>query len=165
MKKTLLLGLLLFVSQFSQAQAFSGNGDEKFQVGGNFQNRGTGITASMDFGVAENLSYGFVATYLLNTERINGIKANFEDRADVKVRINANIGNILGLGDAVDFYPGLHLGTRNFGGHLGFRYFFSEGFGLYSEASTPLAKYKNNPVGFDHLNNQFVFNFGAVFNF
>lgn len=165
MKKTLFLGLFLFISQLSQAQAFEGSGDFKFQVGGNFQHRGTGITTTMDFGVAENFSYGFVATYLLNTNDINGQSADFVDRADIKARINANIGNVIGLGDNIDVYPGLNLGTRNFGAHIGARYFFSDGFGLYSEASAPLARYKNDVVGFDHLNNQFVFNIGAVFNF
>jgi hypothetical protein len=64
----------------------------------------------------------------------------------------------------MDVYPGLDLGLLNFGAHLGFRYFFTEGFGLYSEAGIPLAKYDTTPSGFDYLNNQFVFNIGASFN-
>ena len=39
----------------------------------------------------------------------------------------------------MDLYPGLHLGTRNFGGHLGFRYFFTDGFGVYAETAVPIA--------------------------
>jgi len=68
------------------------------------------------------------------------------------------------LDPKMDVYPGLDLGLKNFGAHLGFRYFFTEGFGLFGEAGVPIAKYDKNVNGFDHLNNQFVFNIGASFN-
>jgi hypothetical protein len=32
----------------------------------------------------------------------------------------------------------LDLGLHNFGAHLGFRYFFTEGFGLFGEAGVPI---------------------------
>lgn len=156
--------LLVLSASFANAQAFKGKGDIKFQVGANLQKWGTGITASTDFGIGENMSYGFVASYLLNTTIVDDVKAKFEDRADIKVRFNANLGNVLKLGENVDVYPGLDLGTRNFGAHIGARYFFTNGFGVYTEAGIPLAKYKTNPSGFDYLNNQFVINLGASFN-
>jgi hypothetical protein len=34
----------------------------------------------------------------------------------------------------------LNLGLHNFGAHLGFRYFFTDGFGLFG-AGVPIAKY------------------------
>jgi hypothetical protein len=34
----------------------------------------------------------------------------------------------------MDIYPGLDLGLKNFGAHLGF-YFFTEGFGLFERRS------------------------------
>jgi hypothetical protein len=40
----------------------------------------------------------------------------------------------------MDLYPGLDLGLKNLGAHLGFRYFFSDGFGLFAEAGVPIAK-------------------------
>jgi len=163
MKKIIML-LLVLSASFANAQAFKGKGDIKFQVGANLQKWGTGITASTDFGLGENMSYGFVASYLLNTTIVDDVKAKFEDRADIKVRFNANLGNVLKLGDNVDVYPGLDLGTRNFGAHIGARYFFTNGFGVYTEAGVPLAKYKTNPSGFDYLNNQFVVTLGASFN-
>jgi hypothetical protein len=58
----------------------------------------------------------------------------------------------------------LNLGIRNFGAHLGVRYFFSEGFGVYTEAGIPIARYDSNIQGFEELNNQFVFQIGASFN-
>ena len=135
------------------------------QIGLNAQDGGTGMTATADFGLGANLSYGFSATYLLSADRILGKKANFGDRADVKARLNANLGNVFKLGEEMDIYPGLDLGLRNFGAHLGFRYFFTDGFGLYTEAGVPLARYDKNPHGFDYYNNQFVYQIGASFNF
>jgi hypothetical protein len=130
----------------------------------NIQDHGTGINVSADFGIGENMSYGFVVSYLLSVDEVAGDKPNFDDRADVKVRFNANLGDVFKLDKAMDIYPGLNLGTRNFGAHLGFRYFFTDGFGLYSEAGFPLAKYDSNVQGFEEYNNQFVFQIGASFN-
>jgi len=61
----------------------------------------------------------------------------------------------------MDVYPGLDLGLKNFGAHLGFRYFFTQGFGVYTEAGLPIAKYDTNAIDY---NNQFTFNIGASFN-
>ena len=163
MKKIITLSLLLSFG-FINAQAFKGKGDIKAQVGANIQDGGTGIQLSTDFGIGENMSYGFTASYLLSVEEILGVKPEFGDRIDVKALFNANLGNVIGLDKKMDVYPGLDLGLRNFGAHLGFRYFFSEGFGLYTEAGIPIAKYDTNITGFDNYNNQFTVNIGASFN-
>lgn len=163
MKKISTIVAVVMVT-LTNAQAYKGKGDIKAQVGLNAQNHGTGINVSADFGIGENMSYGFVASYLLSVDEVAGVKPKFEHRADVKVRFNANLGNVFKLDKAMDIYPGLNLGTRNFGAHLGFRYFFTDGFGLYSEAGIPLAKYDSNVQGFEEYNNQFVFQIGASFN-
>ncbi len=162
MKKIIILSFIL-ISSFANAQAYKGKGDVKFQVGPNIQKWGSGISASTDFGIGENMSFGFVASYLLNTTDIYGTP-KFDDRVDAKARFNANLGNVLKISNKADIYPGLDLGLRNFGAHLGARYFFTNGFGLYTEAGIPIAKYKTNPNGYDYLNNQFVFTIGASFN-
>lgn len=163
MKKITTLIIVLFAFT-ANAQVFKGKGDVKFQIGANMQKSGTGINVTTDFGIGENMSYGLAATYLLNAENIAGVKPDFLDRADLKVRFNANLGNVINVSDALDVYPGLSLGLRNFGGHVGARYFFTDGFGVYSEAGFPIASYKTNLVGFDKYNNQFTFNIGASFN-
>ena len=61
----------------------------------------------------------------------------------------------------MDIYPGLDISTKNFGGHVGFRYFFTDGFGLFTEGVFPIAKYDTESTGF---NNQFTLNLGASFN-
>ena len=163
MKKIFTIVAIAIVSLVN-AQAYQGKGDTKAQVGLNAQNHGTGINVSADFGIGENMTYGFVASYLLSVDDIDGEKPRFEDRADVKVRFNANLGNVFRLDKKMDIYPGLSLGTRNFGGHVGFRYFFTEGFGLYTEAGVPLASYDSDIKKSEVLNNQFVFQIGACFN-
>ncbi len=162
--KRIITVIALAAVSLVNAQAYKGKGDIKGQVGWNIQDHGNGINLSADFGIGENMSYGFVASYLLSVEKPGGIKPDFDDRADFKVRFNANLGNVMGLDKRMDVYPGLNLGTRNFGAHLGFRYFFTEGFGLFAEGGIPLAKYDSNVEGFEKYNNQFVFNIGASFN-
>ena len=164
MKKSITVLVLLAVG-LMHAQAFKGKGDVKFDVGANFQNGGSGIRVSADFGLGENMSYGFATSYLLSVSNDDlGNKPEFDDRIDAKVRFNANLGNVFQLDKKMDLYPGLDLGLRNFGAHLGMRYFFTEGFGIFTEAGIPIASYKTDAIGFDKLNNQFTFNIGASFN-
>lgn len=174
MKKLLVIAAILTVS-FANAQAFSGKGDQKFQVGANFQSDATGLNVSYDLGLGENISIGFSSSYALGLSstlqdgvKTDGVtvvsKANFEDRFDIKARFNANIGNVLKIDENFDLYPGLSFSLKNFGGHLGARYFFTSGFGLYTEAQFPIAKYKEKLTPAEELNNQFSVNLGAVFN-
>jgi hypothetical protein len=164
MKRTITLLLLSFVGIIN-GQAFKGNGDIKGQVGLNVQDGGTGLFLSTDFGVGTNISLGLTANYLLSVyENTLGEIPDFGNRVDIKARFNANIGDVLKMDPKMDFYPGLDIGLHNLGGHVGFRYFFTDGFGIFGEAGTPIAKYDKTTTGFDRLNNQFVFNIGASFN-
>lgn len=172
MKKITVFLFLVAVSMMN-AQAYKGKGDIKGQVGALVQSGATGISVSADFGLGENMSYGFVSSYLLSAKdeiyitdgtNIDLSKPKFQDRVDLKARFNANIGSVIGLDDKMDVYPGLNLGLRNFGAHVGFRYFFTNGFGLFSEAGFPIAKYDKNVDSFEYYNNQFTVTFGASFN-
>lgn len=171
MKKVITL-LFLVSFGFTQAQeAFKGKGDVKVNVGANIQDGGSGIQGSVDFGLGENFSFGFVANYLLGVDDYtfyNGSLSNtrtpdFSDRFDAKARINANLSSVIGVKE-LDVYPGLSLGLHNFGGHVGGRYFFTDGFGVFTEIGFPIAKYGSNNGVFDHLNNQTTFSLGASFN-
>lgn len=161
---------LLFI-QLTFAQAFSGKGDVKFQVGANIQNNGTGIMGSLDFGVGENISLGLASSYLLGIDKITNEDGNeepfakFEDRFDLRARFNANIGNVLKIDKGFDLYPGLYMSLKNFGGHLGARYFFTSGFGIFTEFSVPFAKYNTGTLTqAEKLHNQFSVNLGTSFN-
>lgn len=160
MKKTI---TFLFLISFSMinAQAFKGKGDKKFNIGAAFQDDGVGIEASFDYGLGENASIGFATSYILGISSDTKYSDDFDDRIDARIRFSANLGSVLKLNPKMDIYPGLDLSLKNFGGHVGFRYFFSDGFGLFSEAVFPIAKYDTNAAGY---NNQFTLNLGASFN-
>lgn len=162
--KNVIVGVItLFSVALVSAQAFDGRGDSKFQVGANFQENGTGIVLTYDQGLGQNFSLGLATGYVLGVNE--DINANFGDRINVVARFNANIGSVLNIGDAIDIYPGLNLSLKQFGGHLGGRYFFSDGFGIFTEFSVPFAKYDNGILtDAQQLNNQFIVALGAVFN-
>jgi len=163
MKKIITIAFLLSVS-LTNAQAYKGNGDNKLSVSGNLQDGGTGIQFTYDKGVSSNISMGLVGSYLIsvNENLINSPK--FKDKIDLKARFNANLCDVIGI-EKLDVYPGLNIGLRNFGGHVGARYFFTDGFGVFTEGSFPITKYdKTTDVSkYQNLNNQFTFNIGAVF--
>ncbi|MGB5437351.1 MAG: DUF6646 family protein [Maribacter sp.] len=163
MKKVFVVLTMLLGVSFVNAQAYEGKDDSKFQIGANFQENGTGIVVTYDYGLGENFSIGATSSYVLGVEE--SIDASFDNRFDLKARFNANLGSVMQLPSNVDVYPGLNLGLKNFGGHLGTRYFFSDGFGLFAEVSVPFAKYKTDDLTLaEELHNQFVFSLGATFN-
>ena len=159
-----ILSILAFLSViFVHAQAFSGKGDSKLQVGANLQENATGLNLSYDYGLGDNISIGLSGTYSLGVNK--DIDAETGDRFDLRARFNANIGNVLKMGDNFDVYPGLSFGLKNFGAHLGARYFFTSGFGIYAEMNTPISKYNTDDLTpAEEIHNQFTVNLGAVFN-
>jgi hypothetical protein len=162
MQKLLFVIAILSVSLVN-SQAFTGSGDNKFQIGVNLQDHATGVNASYDFGVGENMSLGFSSSYALGVDNL--INADFIDRVDIKARFNANLGNVINIDENFDIYPGLNFSLKNFGGHLGMRYFFTSGFGVYTEFNVPLAKYDTGTLSpANKLHNQFTANIGASFN-
>lgn len=161
-------GLTNAQEDFSGNDAFSGRGDVRLNLGANLQKGGTGIMTSLDYGLGQSFSLGAQAGYMLGVKTyiVNGVeeKAGPEHRFDVKLRANAHLGDVIGLPENFDIYPGLNLGLKNFGGHAGVRYFFDKGFGVFAETQFPIAKYNvkgNTPER--HLNNQFAFLIGASF--
>lgn len=171
---------VVFLLTFSTiyAQAYQGKGDTKFQVGANFQSEGTGIMSTLDYGIGENISLGVKGIYLLGVEDYGDLAGEnplgienpeFGDRFDIRVRFNAHLGNVINIDENFDLYPGLDLGLKNFGGHLGARYFFTDGFGIFTELNVPFAKYtadedfEVSEFPRQQLNNQFNISFGASF--
>ena len=162
MKKLIFL-VSLFCILSVNAQVFQGKNDNKFQVGVNFQDYATGINVSYDFGLGENMSIGISSSYAIGVD--NTINASFGDRIDIKGRFNANLGNVVNIDDNFDIYPGLDISLKNFGGHLGARYFFTDGFGIYTELNVPIAKYNTDVLTpAEKLHNQFTINVGTCFN-
>ena len=169
--KVFVTAVALLCFQFAFAQAYSGKGDVKFQIGANIQNNGTGIMGSLDFGLGENISLGVASVYLLGIDKITNEDgdeepfAKFEDRFDFRARFNANLGNVINVDENFDVYPGLYVSLKNFGGHLGARYFFTSGFGVFTEVSVPISKYNTDTLTrAEELHNQVAVNLGVSFN-
>jgi len=162
MKNLLSLVMTLTAITTALSQAYNGSGDLKFQIGINAQSNGTGITTTLDYGIGENFSIGAVGSYLLGVNEL--INTPFVDKFDFKARVNANLGNVIQLGDNIDVYPGLNFSLKNFGGHVGARYFFTEGFGVFAEFYAPLGKYKKELTPSEEFHNQPSINLGASFN-
>ena len=156
--------LVCMSTSIVSAQAYDGSGDQKFQVGANLQDKGTGMRLSYDMGLGEQISIGLSSSYLFGVEELLNI--GFVDRFDAKARANLHLGSMLGIGDNFDMYPGLNLSLKNFGFHAGARYFFSDGIGVYAVVEHPIARYKSkgrSPA--EELHNQMVINFGLSLNF
>jgi hypothetical protein len=133
-------------------------------VGLNIQDERIGVFLSSDCGIGKNMSLGLTANYLLAVNKDGlGNSPDFGQRVDLKALFNTNLGSIMKLAPNIAVYPRLNLGLHNFGDHLGFRYFFTDGFGLFKKAGVPIAKYDKNTTGFDRLNNPFILNIGASF--
>ena len=159
MKKIFTIVLLSAIC-IANAQAFKGKGDTKLNLGMTIQNGGTGVLAAADFGLGENFSIGILGSYLLGGSQIGDVAADY--RFDAKARFSANLGSVLNMSPKFDVYPGLNLGLKNFGGHLGARYFFSDGFGIFTEFSAPFAKYDKDAAS--KYNNGASFSVGVSFN-
>jgi hypothetical protein len=161
--KYLFTACFLVASFIVNAQAYTGKGDEKLQIGADFQDGATGIQFSYDYGIGANISLGLVGNYAMGIDE--DLNVNFDQRTALRLRLNANIGDVINLTPKLDVYPGLSFSTKNFGGHIGTRYFFTDGFGVFTEAAFPFSKYKTedlNPA--EQLYNQFNFSIGASFN-
>ncbi|MEM6516863.1 MAG: DUF6646 family protein [Bacteroidota bacterium] len=160
--KTLFSTICLLSVLFVSGQAFTGKGDQKFQIGANIQDEATGINVTYDYGLGESFSIGLSSSYALGID--SRLDADFGDRIDLKARFNANLGNVINVDENFDVYPGLNVSLKNFGGHLGARYFFGKGFGVFTEATFPLAKYDEDETDIGNfIHNQFAINIGAVF--
>ncbi|WP_397363948.1 DUF6646 family protein [Olleya sp. R77988] len=53
--KKIFLALTLLATTLTTAQSFEGKGDQKFQIGANFQDNVNGITLAYDYGLGENI--------------------------------------------------------------------------------------------------------------
>lgn len=163
MRKLLMSVFVACIGSLGAQQSFTGKGDFRGTIGAGFQADGVGIVAITDYSVGESLSVGMQAGYLLETAMIGEDKAKFRDKIDIKARLNANLGRVIGLPEQLDVYPGLNLSLKNFGAHAGARYFFNKGFGLYSELSFPIARYNTEVKNYRLLNNRFMFHLGVAF--
>lgn len=131
--KKLVLMLMLFMGAAISAQAYTGKGDQKVNLGLNAWGYGTGITATYDYGLSQLISVGAGGNAYFDNYKDN----DKDNRVFIFGRVNFHLKEALQLPEQLDIYPGVDLGVlgRDFGigAHIGARYFFTDKFGVFAE--------------------------------
>lgn len=132
MKNLMIAVATLLTGTFASAQAWSGTGDQKVQIGLNAYGLGTGITATYDYGVANIVSIGAGANVFFDDDK------NDDNNFFIFGRLGIHLQEPLGMPEKWDLYPGINLGVTGdgleVGGYVGVRYFFNNKVGIYLEA-------------------------------
>lgn len=125
--------MILFVGTAVHAQAYTGRGDQKVNLGIAAWGYGTGVAATYDYGLGSLVSLG---------AGINAYFDRFKDddkdnRVFVFGRVNFHLNTVLDLPSKLDIYPGLDVGVVGdefgLGAHIGARYFFTDRIGAFAE--------------------------------
>ncbi|AZB00639.1 hypothetical protein EG359_13865 [Chryseobacterium joostei] len=133
MKKLVFMMMIFFFGATANAQAWTGKGDQKVQLGLSAWGYGTGITGTYDYGLNKLISVG---------AGLNGYFSNYknndkDNRVFVFGRLNFHLQEALNLPAKWDVYPGVDVGVvgKDFGigAHIGARYFFTERIGVFAE--------------------------------
>jgi hypothetical protein len=88
--------------------------------------------------------FGIASSYLLCVEWCTGKQTRIWRSNWLKGRFSANLGNVFELSQ--NGYLHLVL-IYTIWCSLGFRYFFTEGFGFFYRSWNSIASYKTNPIG------------------
>lgn len=131
MKKLLFTLTGIIMLNFANAQAFTHQGDQKLQVGLSAYGYGSGLKGSYDYGINHLFSAGAGAeVYFDNDDDKEGGFHAF-------VRGSIHTGELLGMPDNMDLYPGIDMGINEnglgLGAYVGFRYFINNQLGFYAE--------------------------------
>ncbi|MCX8522787.1 hypothetical protein OF897_02495 [Chryseobacterium formosus] len=131
--KKLVFMLMIFIGATVSAQAYTGKGDQKVNLGLNAWGYGTGISATYDYGLNQLISVGAGGNAYFENYKDN----NKDNRVFIFGRVNFHLREALELPEQLDIYPGVDLGVlgRDFGigAHIGARYFFTDKFGVFAE--------------------------------
>ncbi|KPE51474.1 DUF6646 family protein [Chryseobacterium indologenes] len=132
MKKLFFVFMIAFFGT-ANAQAWTGKGDQKIQLGLNAWGYGTGVTGTYDYGLNKLLSIGAGLNAYFGDYKDN----DKDNRVFVFGRLNFHLQEALGLPSKWDIYPGVDLGVlgKDFGigAHIGARYYFTEKVGVFAE--------------------------------
>jgi len=129
MKRTSLVLLLLFISAGIYAQAPINRGERQLNTGIGFAGWGIPIYAGMDFGLVQDFSAGFKASYYTENSDFAGyglLDYHFNRLLNIPSQCNAYLG--AGVGYVFTNANGLYFNL-----HAGGRYFFTDDFGINLE--------------------------------
>lgn len=121
------------MEQRLNAQAWTGKGDQKIQLGLSAWGYGTGVTGTYDYGLNKLISVGAGLNAYFGDYKDN----DKDNRVFVFGRLNFHLQEALDLPSKWDIYPGVDVGVlgKDFGigAHIGARYFFTEKVGVFAE--------------------------------
>ena len=133
MKKLVFMFMLIFFGAAANAQAYTGKGDQKIQLGLSAWGYGTGITGTYDYGLNKLISVGAGLNAYFGDYKDN----DNDNRVFVFGRLNFHLKDALQLPEKLDIYPGVDVGVlgKDFGigAHIGARYFFTDKIGVFAE--------------------------------
>ncbi len=133
MKKLFFMLMMVFLGTAANAQAWTGKGDQKINLGLSAWGYGTGIAATYDYGLNKLISVGAGANAYFDNYKDN----DKDNRVFIFGRLNFHLQDALDLPTKWDIYPGVDVGVlgRDFGigAHIGAKYFFTEKFGVFAE--------------------------------
>lgn len=133
MKKLIFTFMVIFCGATANAQAYTGKGDQKIQLGLSAWGYGTGVTGTYDYGLNKLVSVGAGLNAYFGDYKDN----DKDNRIFVFGRVNFHLQEALDLPAKWDIYPGVDVGVlgKDFGigAHIGARYFFTEKVGVFAE--------------------------------
>ncbi|MGV3631429.1 MAG: hypothetical protein ACO1O6_09485 [Bacteroidota bacterium] len=147
MKKISLIAMLL-VSGLTYSQSMLGKGGKQLNAGFGLSSWGLPVYVGMDFGVHEDISLGFEASFRSYHHRYAHVYYN---HSIIGICGNANyhFNSLLKIPEKFDLYAGINVGFYiwnsphdyygpgtsglGIGGQLGFRYYFNEKFAINLE--------------------------------
>ncbi|HBV15649.1 DUF6646 family protein [Chryseobacterium carnipullorum] len=133
MKKLIFTFMVIFCGATANAQAYTGKGDQKIQLGLSAWGYGTGVTGTYDYGLNKLVSVGAGLNAYFGDYKDN----DKDNRVFVFGRVNFHLQEALDLPAKWDIYPGVDVGVlgKDFGigAHIGARYFFTEKVGVFAE--------------------------------
>ncbi len=136
----LVFSILLVNLQKVSAQAFDGKGDTKLFLG--YANAKGYSAGQLKFekGFSSLLSVGAAWTYFFIKEDSNTIGTDdpisgIFDKSEIGIFMNFHLNKPLRLDDKSDLYIGPYTSLKSTGVQGGYKYNFSERFGVYAEVS------------------------------
>ncbi|SDQ47843.1 hypothetical protein SAMN05421664_1751 [Chryseobacterium soldanellicola] len=133
MKKLVFMFTLIFFGATANAQAWTGKGDQKIQLGLSAWGYGTGVTGTYDYGLNKLISVGAGLNAYFGDYKDN----DNDNRVFIFGRLNFHLKDALQLPEKLDIYPGVDVGVlgKDFGigAHIGARYFFTDKIGVFAE--------------------------------
>ncbi len=140
MKRVSIILLFILVAKFTVfSQAFDGKFENKILLGYVNSKGSSGLDLQYDSGVSSFISMGLGLSFVNFSPNENSEFPAF-GMVDFYLFGRGHFGDLLKMNSKTCPYLGLQLGTNSVGAHIGFKYSFSELFGVYAQYTQSFMK-------------------------